>query len=147
MYSIIGGGLGGLVTAYELAKEGVPCALYEAKAQCGGRILTDTRYTKNGQFVEKGGEFIDSEEVHPAMHRLVQELGVELEDIKTGRGEDEYFVQGVAHSAEEVTATLRPLMQRLQMDLEQAQADPAFRLHSINSPLRPMWRHAHRKWG
>jgi monoamine oxidase len=77
---IVGAGLAGLTAAYRLAQAGVPnISLYEARERVGGRCWT-ARGFADGQTAEHGGEFIDSRHVH--LLRLIEELGLELEDLR-----------------------------------------------------------------
>ncbi|MGC4112336.1 MAG: NAD(P)/FAD-dependent oxidoreductase [Nocardioides sp.] len=77
--AVVGAGLAGLTCAYELAKHGVSCTVYEANPhRLGGRCWT-SRGWAHGQTAEHGGEFIDT--VQHSIRRLVAELGLELDDL------------------------------------------------------------------
>lgn len=77
---ILGGGMSGLTTAYELTKRGIPATLYEGRDRLGGR--TNTHYFDDSTFYEEGGTFIDDD--HHAAIKLAKELGVKLK--KRGYG-------------------------------------------------------------
>ncbi|MSR06300.1 MAG: FAD-binding protein [Gemmatimonadetes bacterium] len=69
--AIIGGGLAGLVAAFELAGAGRRVALYEAQAQAGGQVRTRHQ---NGYLIEEGAEgFVAADVAVPA---LCKELGL-----------------------------------------------------------------------
>src|ERR1700742_270949 len=77
--AVVGAGLAGLACAYELAKHGLTCTVYEANPdRLGGRCWT-SRGWAHGQTAEHGGEFIDT--VHHPIRNLVAELGLELDDL------------------------------------------------------------------
>jgi monoamine oxidase len=94
---VVGAGLAGLTCAYELARHGVPCTVYEAHPhRLGGRCWT-SRGWAHGQTAEHGGEFIDT--VHHSIRKLVAELGLELDDLAplpAGRppARDRFFLRG-----------------------------------------------------
>lgn len=89
---ILGGGISGLATAYELGKAGWDCAILEASHRCGGRIFT----VRHGTLIDELGnrqycEFDDEPHLYfnagaariPNTHRTLlnycKALGVELE--------------------------------------------------------------------
>lgn len=77
---VLGGGITGLVAAYELSKRGrAEVLLLEAGSSVGGKIRTET---VEGQVVETGPDsFITTK---PEMLELVRELGLEGDLIPTG---------------------------------------------------------------
>lgn len=77
--AVVGAGLAGLTCAYELAKHGIGCTVFEANPdRLGGRCWT-SRGWAHGQTAEHGGEFIDT--VQHSIRDLVAELGLELDDL------------------------------------------------------------------
>jgi monoamine oxidase len=89
---ILGGGLSGLTTAYELGKAGYDCLVLEASNRCGGRIMT----VRHGDLIDEIGnpqicKFDDEPHLYfnsgaariPSSHKTLlhycKELGVELE--------------------------------------------------------------------
>ena len=54
---IIGAGLAGLVSAYELTKAGHAVTLLEAQARPGGRVLTLRKPFPDGLYAEAGASF------------------------------------------------------------------------------------------
>lgn len=78
---VLGGGISGLVAAYELVKRGHPIevTVLEAAKTLGGKIRTET---VEGQIVETGPDsFLTTK---PEMLELVRELGLENDLIGTG---------------------------------------------------------------
>jgi len=46
--AVVGGGLGGLMAARTLARWGASVTVYEARAQVGGRVLSDSTFANGG---------------------------------------------------------------------------------------------------
>lgn len=78
---IIGGGISGLVAAYELSKSGQPVAVLEARQRLGGRIHTATGV--NGQPVELGAEFIHGKA--PEICDLLSHAGLPVREAENRR--------------------------------------------------------------
>jgi len=76
MIAIVGGGLSGLATAYQLACEGIEFTLFEASGRLGGIIETVHR---QGFVIECGPDSWVTEK--PWAHELAVELGLESEII------------------------------------------------------------------
>ncbi len=74
--AIIGGGLSGLATAYQLAQEGIEFTLFEASARLGGMVET---VQKEGFVIECGPDSWVTEK--PWARELAIELGLESEII------------------------------------------------------------------
>jgi monoamine oxidase len=81
---IVGAGLAGLVAARTLAADDWQVVVVEARDRVGGRVLT-ARFPDD-QTGELGGEFIDRD--HEAILELIDDLGLKLERIPPGPGED-----------------------------------------------------------
>lgn len=77
---VVGAGLAGLTAAFRLHRAGVRAPVFEARERLGGRCWS-LRFP-DGRIAEHGGEFIDTRHVH--LRGLVQELGLELEDLWEG---------------------------------------------------------------
>lgn len=73
--AVIGGGLAGLMAARALSRQGAQVTVYEARAQVGGRVLSDTTFAK-GRIVEAGAELIGS--IHTRWCALAKEYGLSL---------------------------------------------------------------------
>lgn len=76
--AIIGAGLAGLSCAWELKKAGVRASLFEADRHPGGRVKTLNNWPTEGQWVELGAEFINTD--HRAILGLCKELSIPLND-------------------------------------------------------------------
>jgi monoamine oxidase len=91
--AIVGGGLAGLTCAYRLAQHGISAQIFEGNSRLGGRCWTDRNVFEGGQFVERGGETIDSK--HISILSLIEELGLEVDDLiaaeKAGSGPCYYY--------------------------------------------------------
>ncbi|MDO8909200.1 MAG: FAD-dependent oxidoreductase [Pseudohongiella sp.] len=89
---VLGGGISGLTTAYELTKAGYECTVLESSHRCGGRIMT----VRHGSLIDEIGnpqicKFDDEPHLYlncgaariPSSHKNIlhycKELGVELE--------------------------------------------------------------------
>jgi monoamine oxidase len=76
--AIVGAGLAGMTAAYRLHQAGIRPLVFEARDRIGGRCWS-ARDWAGGQVGEHGGEFVDTRHVH--MRVLVEELGLELDDL------------------------------------------------------------------
>ena len=77
---VIGAGLAGLRAATDLVAAGRDVLVLEARDRVGGRVWTH-RFA-NGQYAERGAEFVDTE--HREVIALVAELGLGLADVTSG---------------------------------------------------------------
>jgi monoamine oxidase len=73
--AVVGGGLGGLMAARTLARLGAKVTVYEARAQVGGRVLSDSTFAK-GRITEIGAELVGS--IHTRWCYLAKEYGISL---------------------------------------------------------------------
>ncbi len=71
--AVVGGGLGGLMAARDLAQQGVKVSLFEARPEVGGRVLSTTSFSK-GRVIEAGAELIGT--FHSRWKRLAIEHGL-----------------------------------------------------------------------
>jgi monoamine oxidase/V8-like Glu-specific endopeptidase len=71
--AVVGGGLGGLMAARDLARQGVKVSLFEARPEVGGRVLSTTSFSK-GRVIEAGAELIGT--FHSRWKRLAVEHGL-----------------------------------------------------------------------
>lgn len=76
---VVGGGLGGLTTAYRLLQKEVDVEVYEARNRVGGRILT---VSVGGNLAELGGININDGGNADNMRRLIDECGLEIQSNK-----------------------------------------------------------------
>ncbi|GEM_PF-2153592 len=75
--AIVGGGIAGLTAAWRLVNKGHMVHLYEGSNRTGGRMFTKRQFNADGQFVELGGELVDTNHQH--IIALAKELGVKMQ--------------------------------------------------------------------
>jgi monoamine oxidase len=104
---IVGGGLAGLCSAYELKRQGHDVMLYEAQTRPGGRVKTLREGLAFGLTAEAGaGRIPDSHEF--TLH-YVKLFGLELEPFRPGALEDVYYLQGRRFGVKRSSAVEWPL--------------------------------------
>src|SRR5439155_9421728 len=86
---VLGAGLAGLATAYELKKAGYAVAVIEARTRPGGRVLTYRDPFADGLYAEMGAEYVDATDEYD--HRFCKELGLK---VMTAKLYDAIFVRG-----------------------------------------------------
>src|SRR3954454_4438161 len=79
--AVIGAGLAGLRAATDLVAGGRDVVVFEARDRVGGRVWSH-RFA-NGQWCERGAEFIDAN--HTEVLGLIRSLGLSLLDATKGR--------------------------------------------------------------
>ena len=77
---VVGAGLAGLRAADELVVAGREVVVLEARDRVGGRVWSH-RFT-NGQWCERGAEFVDTD--HADVLALVESLGLTVSDVTSG---------------------------------------------------------------
>jgi monoamine oxidase len=107
--AIMGGGISGLTSAYELAKQGVAVELYEAGNRLGGHIHTKRDVTEGGLSYEYGAELVNSSS--HALLSLTKELGVEFVSAnkRLANKHSTYIVNGVSYTEEQALEAYKPL--------------------------------------
>lgn len=92
---VVGAGLSGLTTAYELEQNGHDVTVLEASSRIGGRMYTLYDQFEQGQFAEAGGELLDAVHVHKNLHAYIQQFGLQLEEVGYDHvDEGAYFLDG-----------------------------------------------------
>jgi monoamine oxidase len=115
--AIVGAGVAGLTAAYRLGKTGQTVHLYEASERVGGRMFTRRQFNADGQFVELGGELVDTD--HKDLIHLAKELGLKLQNLVKGdSGHELFWFDGEAKSEEALLAAFRPLGDRIAADAD-----------------------------
>ena len=95
---VVGGGLGGLSCARDLARAGTDVVIVEARARVGGRV--EGMEFDDGRVLQMGGEIIGT--VHHGYLELAAELGLEIVPSYTDEsGENGYDMLDGAHIGEE----------------------------------------------
>ena len=95
---IVGGGLAGLVAAYELDRAGHDPLVLEAQHRVGGRVHTLRRFA-DGLYAEAGAMRIPR--VHDLTMAYVERFGLELRPFVMGNPKGLVYVGGVRMTAEE----------------------------------------------
>jgi len=81
---ILGGGAAGLAAAFELKRAGIPFKLIEASSRLGGRVFTLNDWNTSGQFIELGGELLNTTDSETL--GLAKQLAAEQERaLRSGR--------------------------------------------------------------
>ncbi len=110
---ILGGGGAGLAAAFVLGRHGIPFTLVEGSQRLGGRIFTKDNFNDDGQFIEMGGELVDTG--HSALFWLCEKLGLGVEkfsseDASLGLAETLYKFNGQLFDQEDILHGIRPLV-------------------------------------
>lgn len=108
---ILGAGVAGLSAAYTLQKAGIPFHILEASERVGGRIFTHFNFNLQGQFVEFGGELVDTN--HTEIQDLARELGLVMEDVRAGDKNVEAFLchhNGNNYTTKDLEQRIGPLV-------------------------------------
>jgi monoamine oxidase len=96
---VVGAGLGGLATAFELAHASYAVTVLEARDRLGGRVLSFGDLVK-GKVVEAGGEIVGSN--HPAWLAYAERFGLTFLDVNEDlRGDAPLVLGGRRLGAEE----------------------------------------------
>jgi monoamine oxidase len=133
---IVGAGTAGLTTAYRLHKAGVRSSVYEAGKRVGGRMYTHERFNRDGMFVERGGELVDTQ--HVDLISLCGELGLEIQELAndpSGASRELYYGAASQRSDEEMIEALRPIAQAVTRDGAALVLDGEKAFPSLKSPL------------
>ena len=117
---IIGGGLSGLTTAYQLQKQDITVKVLEAQSRLGGRI--ETIFGQNQTPMEMGATWFGKE--HRNLHGLLSELsipffeqhteGIALFETLSFEPPQQYFVPSNTHSAFRVQGGTAQIISALQ---------------------------------
>lgn len=118
---VVGGGLAGLIATYRLQQAGYMAQLHEASTRLGGRCWTIRGDFAEGQIAEHGGELIDNG--HIQMKQLVQELGLDLDNLVQGEQNGTEMVayfDGAPYTFAQMTDDLKQIWQQLHSDVSAA---------------------------
>ncbi|MGH9665748.1 MAG: flavin monoamine oxidase family protein, partial [Bryobacteraceae bacterium] len=88
---IVGGGLAGLCSAYELSQQGHEVLLFEAQTRPGGRVKTLREGLGFGLTAEAGAARIP--DTHDFTLHYIREFGLELEPFRPTGLDDTYYVR------------------------------------------------------
>src|SRR5919107_2115500 len=99
---IIGGGMAGLVSAYELARAGHDPLILEAQNRVGGRVYTLRKFAP-GLYAEAGAMRIPR--VHDLTLGYIEHFGLELRPFVMGNPKGLVYVGGKRMTAEQAGAS------------------------------------------
>lgn len=125
--AVIGGGLAGLMAARVLCRFGAKVTVYEARAQVGGRVLSDYSNFAKGRITEFGAELVGS--VHPMWCGLAKEYGISLisrmsTDLYRGQGLGERLILNKTLPAD-LEAEVYKVLRRIAEVAEKEIRDPS----------------------
>ncbi len=116
---VLGAGAAGLTAAYRLMQKGVFSAIYEGEeSRIGGRMWTQRQFNKDGQFIERGAELVDT--LNESLIPLAQELGLEIELYAPGdKGfiGELFFYGGKIYNEEDLYRGLKPFLKSVAQDI------------------------------
>ncbi len=119
---ILGAGAAGLTAAYRLMQKGVFSTVYEGEeSRLGGRIWTHRPFNKDGQFIERGAELVDT--LNNNLIPLAQELGLEIELYAPGdQGvtAELFYYKGKRYTEENLYRGLKPFLKSVAKDIAEA---------------------------
>ena len=119
---ILGAGAAGLTAAYRLMQKGVSSSIYEGEeSRIGGRIWTQRPFNKDGQFIERGAELVDT--LNNNLIPLAQELGLEIELYAPGdQGvtAELFYYKGKRYTEENLYRGLKPFLKSVAKDIAKA---------------------------
>lgn len=115
---IVGGGVAGLVAAFECRKQKIPYRLFEASDRFGGRVQSLRFFNDANQTLELGADYL--EPFQKETLQLASELGLELiKNAPSSKLEDEIFATGgKLYRMKEVSSKSKNFRQSLQQLLK-----------------------------
>ncbi len=106
---IVGAGLAGIRAAHYMYRvKGIAATIYEGNDRAGGRCWSLRGFFDQGQIVEHGGAFINTQ--HTTTRSLASSLGLKLRPVYGGNqppGDDKYWIDGALYSAADAGADWR----------------------------------------
>jgi len=128
---VVGAGLAGLTCAHRLTQAGANVTVHEAADRIAGRTRTLRNFFADGRTGESGAEAVNSD--HRAMRSLLNELGLDLEDLWEGYPDDAGSVTsfgGNPYSVADVFSDWKDVAPALQRDFSAAGADIRWDSHN-----------------
>jgi monoamine oxidase len=124
---IVGAGLAGLACGYELKQHGVFATVYEASNRVGGRCFSlggafPGAVTFPNQAIERGGEFIDSQ--NKTLLRLAKQFQLKLEDVSQQPREIACYFNRQPYSHLAVIDEYRNFLEAIDADLRLISSTP-----------------------
>jgi monoamine oxidase len=119
---IVGAGLAGIRAAHYMYRvKGVAATIYEGNDRAGGRCWSLRGFFDDGQIVEHGGAFINTQ--HTTIRSLANNLGLKLRPVYGGNqppGGDKYWIDGALYSAADAGADWRAVQRVFKQELADA---------------------------
>ncbi len=119
---VLGAGAAGLTAAYRLMQKGIFSTIYEGEeSRIGGRMWTQHSFNRDGQFIERGAELVDT--LNESLIPLATELGLEIELYAPG---DQGFLSEIfyygrkIYGEEDLFRGLKPFLKSVAQDIAQA---------------------------
>ena len=119
---VLGAGAAGLTAAYRLMQKGIFSTIYEGEEnRIGGRMWTQHSFNRDGQFIERGAELVDT--LNESLIPLAKELGLEIEIYAAG---DQGFLSEIfyygrkIYGEEDLFRGLKPFLKSVAQDIAQA---------------------------
>ena len=120
---VVGAGLAGLSSAYELVRYGLDVQVFEAQKRVGGRVYT--AQVGAGQYGELGAEFVDDH--NTAIIKYAAEFDLKLDLACRFPDHLYWFIDGMLRNQESLTAEQVTALDNLYAELQtlvEQQADP-----------------------
>ncbi|HEU5047433.1 MAG TPA: FAD-dependent oxidoreductase [Rickettsiales bacterium] len=121
--AVIGAGLSGLTSAYELTKQGYEVHIFDSKPRTGGKIHTLQLGARETDLADEGGEYIDSNQKR--ILAMADELGVKYIEANKTMASRYYTPNGKLISDEEFNKGYRLISEQVYQDSQIIQNDPA----------------------
>ncbi|MBS1914822.1 MAG: FAD-dependent oxidoreductase [Bacteroidetes bacterium] len=114
---IVGAGIAGLNTCYQLKKMGIHSTVYESSQRVGGRMFTMKDEFGKGITTDIGGEFVDT--THTEIIELMKEFNLSFYDLREDKLEPkELYFRGKHITNEELKNAFTPFVTRLTTDIK-----------------------------
>lgn len=131
--AIVGAGLAGLACGYELKQHNIFATVYEASNRVGGRCFSlggsfPGAVNFPNQVVERGGEFIDSQ--NKTLLRLAKQFNLTLNDVSEQPGEIACFFDGQPLAASALIDEYRDFLAAIDADLRLLSSKPTADNHT-----------------
>ena len=118
---VVGAGFSGLTAAYRLKQAGVVAEVHEANSFVGGRVRTGRGFFNDGQIIELGAQFIDTN--HTALRDLAAGFSLLEEDYFAGEpagSEPVFRFNGVKYTFAEADADMKAMWPAMHQDVVDA---------------------------
>jgi monoamine oxidase len=134
--SIIGSGIAGMNTAYQLQKNGIASTIYEASSRVGGRMMSVKNIMGPGLTTDIGGEFVDGN--HEDILGLLKDFQLPYYDLRTNKSQKSVlFFNGKKREYREIEKTIKKLLPKLKADAANLPAD----LNNLSYQNADAWRY------